>query len=94
MGKTAHRLPRPLQIGPWLTRVGKGQRDLAEYCGVSQAYISQLISNSAKAPSVPVFLKMAAFFGLDNPRDLFERPPAGDLTGAEWAAIARMRRPQ
>jgi len=74
--------------------MGLDQKTLAEKVGVGPSYISQLISNPGKAPSVTVFLRLAAAFDLDNPNDLFQRPPAGDLSGAEWAAIAQMRKPK
>ncbi len=42
----------PLEIQFWLRKRGKNQRGVAEYCKVSEAYVSQIVNKKRRSARV------------------------------------------
>lgn len=82
---------RRLQLGPWIRRLGLTQRQVAKDAHIGEAYVTQLINDPTKEPSVTVLLALADALGFDNPKDLYLEPPPIELSGAELALIAKQR---
>ena len=82
---------RRLQLGPWIRRLGLTQRQLAKDADISEAYVTQLINDPTKEPSVTVLFAITDALGFDNPKDLYIEPPPLELSGAELALIAKQR---
>lgn len=63
----------PLYIGEWLARLGMKPVEVARGVGISEAYLSELISNKKKDPSFSVLSDIADFMGVQI--DHLRRPP-------------------
>lgn len=85
---------RVLQLGPWLTRLGKKPVEVAKKVGIGESYMSTLISGKKKGtPSLLVDISEA--LGL-TVNDLYRMPPSTEMmetveamTPAQMAALAQ-----
>ena len=76
-----------LQLGPWIRYRGLTQHQVAKGAGVGDPYLTQLINNPAREPSVTVLFTLAEALGIENPKDLFRQPPPVKLSGAAKANL-------
>ena len=77
-----------LQLGPWIRYRGLTQHQVAKDAGVGDSYLTQLINNPAREPSVTVLFAFAEALGIENPKDLFREPPPVKLSGAGQSEFA------
>ena len=77
-----------LQLGPWIRYRGLTQHQVAKDAGVGNSYLTQLINNPAREPSVTVLFAFAEALGIENPKDLFREPPPVKLSGAGQSEFA------
>ena len=76
------RRPAPLpdlQLGLWLARLGKKPSELAEAIGVTEGYVSLLISGDRKKPGIDLLFGISKFLGISI-YALYKRPPERDVT--------------
>lgn len=65
---------RKLYIGEWLSRLGKKPTDAAKAIGVTESYMSELISGKKKNPHHALLYDLAEWLGLSI-NDLYRLPP-------------------
>lgn len=76
------RRPAPLpdlQLGLWLARLNKKPAKLAEAIGVTEGYVSLLISGERKNPGIDILFGISRFLGISI-NALYTRPPERDVT--------------
>lgn len=67
--------PQPsLFLGEWIRALGKSQKDVATAAGMSEAYLSQLISGRRTNPSAGALLDIAKYLGIPL-QSLYQPPP-------------------
>ena len=77
-----------IQLGPWIRYRGLTQHQVAKDAGVGDSYLTQLINNPAREPSVTVLFALAEALAIENPKDLFREPPPVKLSGAGQSEFA------
>ena len=81
--------PGDIHLRTWADLSGESDKALAGKAGIGQSYFSDIAANN-KIPSVGVLFRLADALGLDNPRDLYRRPPE-HITPAQRALLARFK---
>jgi transcriptional regulator with XRE-family HTH domain len=96
MPRTLPKLFKPLHVGEWISRSGRPPREIAEAIGVTEAYLSELISGRKKNPSALVLLALSEELKI-TVNDLYRRPPTAaemerlkDLTPAQAALLGQL----
>jgi len=96
MAPSSTKLFRPLFIGEWIARSEKQPRDIAVAVGVTEAYMSELISGRKKNPSAQLLLAISEELGV-TVNDLYRKPPSaatleklGNLSPIDAALLSRM----
>jgi len=96
MPRKIDKLFRTLHIGLWVAQSGRQQEAIADKVGITDAYLSELISGRKKNPSVHVLRALADELGITI-NDFFERPPTGpeidrlrNLSPSDAAILARI----
>lgn len=85
-GKQIFKKPeRKLFVGEWLARLGRKPTELAKAVGVTESYVSELISHKKDNPSPVLLLEVSEWLGL-TVNDLYRSPPPA----AAVSAIERM----
>jgi transcriptional regulator with XRE-family HTH domain len=77
-----------IQLGPWIRYRGLTQHQVAKDAGVGDSYLTQLINNPAREPSVTVLFALAEALAIENPKDLFREPSPVKLSGAGQSEFA------
>lgn len=67
------RSPVTLHIGPWITRLGRTQAEVAKAISVTEPYLSELISGKKKNPTFNLIADLADELGI--PVQSLRRPP-------------------
>lgn len=87
---------RKLYIGPWLARLGKKPVDAAKAIGVTETYMSELISGKKKNPGHAILFDLSEWLGIPM-NALYRMPPAQNavdavegMTAAEMAALGTL----
>jgi len=80
MSRSIKKLFRPLYVGGWVDAyLAKNpelqQTDLADSIGISDGYLSELMSGEKKNPSIHVLRAVAKKIGI-RLDDFYEKPPA------------------
>ena len=85
-----------LHLGPWLARDGRKPVELAKALGVTDSYISELISGRKPNPGHALLIDISEWLGI-TVNDLFRPPPEPGaveaverLPLAQQAALARL----
>lgn len=90
--------PRKLYLGAWLLRLGYKRNEVFREAGITETYLSELISNKKKNPSVDILLDISEFIGVPV-NNLYFPPPTSTVAfamqGLSQEAQARLssRRP-
>jgi transcriptional regulator with XRE-family HTH domain len=95
--KAQTRTFRKLYIGEWLNRLGRRQNEAAEALGVTETYISELISGKKKNPHHAILYDLSEWLGLTI-NDLYRPPPARaaveavdkGMSAADMAALGNL----
>ncbi|CCE05809.1 hypothetical protein BRAS3843_1480040 [Bradyrhizobium sp. STM 3843] len=66
---------KKLHLGEWLARLNVKQADLARDVGVTESYISNLISGKKVNPSISLLLEISDRLKL-SVNDLYKQPPS------------------
>lgn len=79
MSRIAEKLFRPLFVGEWVARflvqTGRQQEDIAEAVGITDAYLSELMSGKKKNPSAHVLRALSEELGITI-NDFYRKPPS------------------
>jgi transcriptional regulator with XRE-family HTH domain len=75
MPSASTKLFRPLHVGEWIARSGRQQADIAESVGITDAYLSELMSGKKKNPSAHVLLALSEELGITI-NDFYRKPPS------------------
>lgn len=79
MSRTVEKLFKPLYVGEWvagyLSKTGLQQEDLAEAVGISDGYLSELMSAKKKNPSTHVLRAISEQLGITI-NDFYKKPPS------------------
>jgi transcriptional regulator with XRE-family HTH domain len=88
---------RKLYVGEWIARLRKKPRAVADAIGISEGYMSELISGKKKKPSMDVLFALVKELGLLRVDDLYEAPPpesvlknVEQLSPSDQAALSRI----
>ena len=85
--------PERLFIGEWVAAMGRRQNEVADAAGLTDAYLSQLVTGRRKNPSHAVLKAIADELGISTDR-LHELPPDDEVVGAirklDPAILARL----
>lgn len=83
--------PAALYIGEWMARLGIRPVELAKGTGLTESYISELVSRKKDNPSFNAIADIADYLGVTI-SDLRRPPPsAAVLGGLSAEAIARLK---
>lgn len=77
--KRSKREFRKLYIGPWLARLDRKPSDVAKKVGVTEGYLSLIISDERKNPSHSLLFDLARELGISID-DFYRRPPEREVT--------------
>lgn len=79
MSRTVEKLFKPLFVGEWVARfiiqTGRQQEDIAEAVGISDPYLSELMSGRKKNPSTHVLRALSEELGITI-NDFYHKPPS------------------
>jgi transcriptional regulator with XRE-family HTH domain len=93
MPSVRHSQYKKLHLGEWLARLNVKQADLARDVGVSEPYLSNLISGKKLNPAVSLLLKVSDRLGI-SVNDLYKSPPSisalEDLKSFSPAAVQQL----
>lgn len=88
--------PVKLHWGEWIARLDKKPVEVAKAVGITESYLSLLISGERANPSIGLVIAITDFLGI-TVNDLKHRPPppeairaAGELPPDQLAALARL----
>src|SRR5215831_2175004 len=96
MPRISPKLFRPLYVGEWIAQAGRKQTELAQAIGITDAYLSDLISGRKKNPSAHVLRALSEELGITI-NDFYRKPPSRmqmerlkNLSPAEAALLTRL----
>lgn len=96
MPRSSTRLFRPLYVGEWVAQSRRQQEDIAESAGITDAYLSELMSGKKKNPSAHVLRALSEVLGITI-NDFYEKPPTAaqmdrlkNLSPADAATLRRL----
>lgn len=79
MSRISSKLFRPLHVGEWvaqyMTQSGRQQEDIAEAVGITDAYLSELMSGKKKNPSAHVLRAISEELSITI-NDFYRKPPS------------------
>lgn len=75
MPRISAKLFRPLHVGEWVSQSGRQQEDIAESVGITDAYLSELMSGKKKNPSAHVLRALSEELGITI-NDFYSKPPS------------------
>jgi transcriptional regulator with XRE-family HTH domain len=79
MSRTVEKLFKPLFVGEWvagyLAKTKLQQEDLAESIGITDGYLSELMSGKKKNPSAHVLRALSEELGITI-NDFYKKPPS------------------
>lgn len=93
--RRARPTPAPLFIGEWIRALGMRPADVARATGRNEGYLSELVNNKKKNPSLGMQQEIAEVLGI--PVHYFQRPPPRkdfieEARQLDPAVIDRLRR--
>ena len=62
-------------MGEWVAQSGRQQEDIAESAGITDAYLSELMSGKKKNPSAHVLFALSEELGITI-NDFYRKPPS------------------
>lgn len=62
-------------MGEWVAQSGRKQEDIARTVGITDAYLSELISGKKKNPSAHVLMALSEELGITI-NDFYRKPPS------------------
>jgi transcriptional regulator with XRE-family HTH domain len=96
MSRSSNKLFKPLHVGEWVAQSGRQQEDIAKAAGITDAYLSELISGKKKNPSAHVLRALSEELGITI-NDFYRKPPSQtqlnrlkNLSPAEAAILSRL----
>lgn len=96
MPRSSAKLFRPLYVGEWVAQSGRQQEDIAAAAGITDAYLSELISGKKKNPSAHVLRALSEELGITI-NDFYRKPPSAaqldrlkNLSPADAATLSRL----
>lgn len=96
MSRSSPKLFRPLHVGEWVAQSGRQQEDIAEAAGLTNAYLSELISGKKKNPSIHIVRAICDELGIKID-DIYRKPPSRaqldrlkNLSPTDAATISRL----
>jgi transcriptional regulator with XRE-family HTH domain len=96
MARSSPKLFKPLYVGEWVAQSGRQQEDIADRTGITDAYLSELISGKKKNPSAHVLRALSEELGI-TVNDLYRKPPSAaqldrlkNLSPSDAATLARL----
>lgn len=72
---------RTLYIGQWASRLQRKPSEIARAVGITESYLSLLISGDKKNPSATLLMDISEVLGI-SVNDLYRPPPTREVTGA------------
>lgn len=79
MSRSSTKLFRPLHVGEWVAQFmaqsGRQQEDIADATGITDAYLSELMSGKKKNPSAHVLRALSEELGITI-NDFYRKPPS------------------
>jgi transcriptional regulator with XRE-family HTH domain len=73
--------PPRLYLGEWLSRLDRKPAEICKQVGITESYLSELISNKKKNPASHVMFAISELLGLAV-NDLYRPPPPVSATAA------------
>lgn len=96
MPRSSTRLFRPLYVGEWVAQSRRQQEEIAEAAGITDAYLSELMSGKKKNPSAHVLRSLSDVLGITI-NDFYRKPPTSaqldrlkNLSPADAATLSRL----
>lgn len=100
MPRVSPKLFRPLFVGEWvaqfISQSGRQQEDIADAVGITDAYLSELMSGKKKNPSAHVLLALSEELGITI-NDFYRKPPTAaqmdklkNLSPSDAAVLSRL----
>lgn len=96
MARSSSKLFRPLYVGEWVAQSRRQQEDIAEEAGITDAYLSELMSGKKKNPSAHVLRSLSEVLGV-TVNDFYRKPPSSaqldrlkNLSPADAAMLTRL----
>jgi transcriptional regulator with XRE-family HTH domain len=96
MPRISAKLFRPLHVGEWVAQSGRQQEDIADSVGITDAYLSELMSGKKKNPSAHVLRAISEELGITI-NDFYRKPPTQaqrdrlrNLSPSDAATLSRL----
>ena len=96
MSRSSSKLFRPLHVSEWVAQSGRRQDEIARAVGITDAYLSELISGKKKNPSAHVLRALSEELGI-TVNDFYRKPPSQvqldrlkNLSPSEAAILSRL----
>lgn len=96
MARGSAKFFKPLYIGEWVLQSRRQQEDIADKVGITDAYLSELMSGKKKNPSVHLLRALADELGITI-NDFYHKPPTAaqmerlkNLTPTDAATLTRL----